>query len=97
MPTVHNSGTDIQTVDSDCSKAILQEMQEVSKTQEGRDERVEKRSCDMELRGSHLKLDYYIGKQVLLLYILTCIYIYIYIYVYIHTVKYSFNIIDRYL
>ena len=46
--------------------AIRQEMQEVCKTQDARDERVEKRSCEIELRGPHLKLDYYNGKQVLL-------------------------------
>ncbi len=38
----------------------------VCKTQEGRDERVEKRSFEIDLRGVHLKLDYYNGKQVLL-------------------------------
>lgn len=38
----------------------------VCKTQEARDERVQKRSCEIELRGAHLKLDYYNGKQVLL-------------------------------
>ena len=41
-------------------------MEEVYKPQEARDERVEKRSCEIELRGAHLKLDYYNGKQVLL-------------------------------
>ena len=63
--TVKTDTTDIQAVDSDCSKAIRKEMQEVRKTQE-RDERVEKRSYEIELRGAHLKLDYYNGKQVLL-------------------------------
>ena len=58
--------TDIQVVDSDYSKEIHQEMQEVCKTQEGHDERVEKRSCEIELRGAHLKLDYYNGEQLLL-------------------------------
>ena len=47
-------------------EVIRQQIQEVSKTQEEHDERVEKRSCEIELRGSHLKLDYYNGKQVLL-------------------------------
>jgi hypothetical protein len=55
----------IQTVDSDSSKTIRQEMQEEHKTKEARDERVEKHSCQIELRGSHLKLVYYNGKQVL--------------------------------
>ena len=73
MPTVHTSEMHSQnrhdrhtSVYSDCSKAIRQEMQEVRKTQEARDERVEKRSCEIELRGAHLKFDYYNGKQVLL-------------------------------
>ena len=41
-------------------------MEEVQKTQEVHDERVEKRLCEIELRGAHLNLDYYNGKQVLL-------------------------------
>ena len=36
------------------------------KTKEARDERIEKRSCEIELRGEHLKPVYYNGKQVLL-------------------------------
>ena len=40
-------------------------MEEDDKTKEGRDEGVEKHSCQIELRGSHLKLVYYNGKQVL--------------------------------
>ena len=64
--TVKTDTRDIQTVDSDCSKVIHQEIQEVRKTQEARDERVPKRSCEIELRGTHLKLDYYNVKQVLL-------------------------------
>ena len=64
---VKTDTSDIQTVDSDCSKAIRQEMQEVMrKSQEARDERVEQRSCEIELRGAHLKLVHYNGKQVLL-------------------------------
>ncbi len=64
--TVETDTTDIQEVDSDCSKVIRQEIQKVCKTQEALDERVEKRSCEIELRGTHLKLDYYNGKQGLL-------------------------------
>ncbi len=41
--TVKTDTTDIQTVDSDCSKTIHQEMEEVRKIQETRDDRVEKR------------------------------------------------------
>jgi hypothetical protein len=73
MPTVHLVGckvktdtTDIQAVDSDCSKAIRQEMQEERKTKEARDQRVEKCACEIELRGAHLKLVNYNGKHVLL-------------------------------
>ncbi len=54
--TVKTDTTDVQSVDSECSKAIHQEMQEGCKTQEAHDERVEKRSCEIELRGPHLKL-----------------------------------------
>ncbi len=63
--TVKTNTTDIQTVDSDCLKSIHQEIQEESKTKEARDEPVEKRACEIELRGAHLKLVYYNGKQVL--------------------------------
>jgi hypothetical protein len=59
----HDRHTDI---DSDYSKTIHEEMQEEDKTKEVRDERVEKHSCQIELRGAHLKLVYYNGKQVLL-------------------------------
>ncbi len=36
-----------------------------SKTKEARDQGVEKHSCQIKLRGAHLKLVYYNGKQVL--------------------------------
>jgi hypothetical protein len=62
--TLKTDTTVIQTVDSDCSKVIRQDMQEVCKTQEERDERVEKRWCEIELRGPHLKFAYYNGKHV---------------------------------
>ena len=63
--TVKTNTTDIQTVDSDYSKTIHHEMEEDHKTKEARDEGVEKHSCQIELRGIHLKLVYYNGKQVL--------------------------------
>ncbi len=65
VKTTHDT-TDIQSVESDYSKTIRQEIQEEHKTKEGRDERVEKHSCQIELRGEHLKLVDYNGKQVLL-------------------------------
>jgi hypothetical protein len=49
--TVKTNTTDIQTVDSDYSKTIHQEMEEDHKTQEARDQGVEKHSCQIELRG----------------------------------------------
>ncbi len=64
--TVKTDTTDIHVVDSECLKTIHQGIQVVRKTQESRHERLEKRSCKIELRGAHLKLDYYNGKQVLL-------------------------------
>ena len=45
-------------------------MEEHHKTKEVRDEGVEKHSCQIELRGAHLKLVYYNGKQVLRVYIM---------------------------
>jgi hypothetical protein len=63
--TVKTNTTDIQTVDSDYSKTIHQEMAEDHKTKGSRDQGVEKHSCQIELRGAHLNLVYYNGKQVL--------------------------------
>ena len=63
--TVKTNTTDIQTVDSDYSKTIHQEMEEDHKTKEARDQGAEKHSCQIELRGAHLNLVYYNGKQVL--------------------------------
>ncbi len=63
--TVKTNTTDIQTVDSDYSKTIHQEMSEDHKTKGSRDQGVEKHSCQIELRGAHLNLVYYNGKQVL--------------------------------
>ncbi len=40
-------------------------MEEDHKTKETRDQGVEKHSCQIELRGAHLNLVYYNGKQVL--------------------------------
>ena len=45
-------------------------MEEDHKTKETRDEGVEKHSCQIELRGAHLNLVYYNGKQVLCTYIM---------------------------
>ena len=67
--TVKTNTTDIQTVDSDYSKTIHQEMEEDHKTKEARDQGVEKHSCQIELRGAHLNLVHYNGKQVLRAYI----------------------------
>ncbi len=63
--TVKTNTKDIQTVDSDYSKAIHQEMEEDHKTKEARDQGVEKHSCQIECRGAHLNLVYYNGNQVL--------------------------------
>jgi hypothetical protein len=69
--TVKKNTTDIQTVDSDYSKTIHQEMEEDHKTKEARDQGVEKHSCQIELRGAHLNLVYSNGtKQVLRAYIM---------------------------
>jgi hypothetical protein len=57
--------TDIQTVHSDYSKTIHQEIEEDHKTKTARDEGVDKHSCQIELRVAHVKLVYYNGKQVL--------------------------------
>ncbi len=56
--TVKTNTTDIQTVDSVYSKTIHQEMEEDHKTKAARDEGVEKHSCQIELRGVHVKLVY---------------------------------------
>ncbi len=68
--TVRTNTTDIQTVDSDYSKTIHREMEEDHKIKEAHDEGVEKHSCQIELRGTHLNLVYYNGKQVLCVYIM---------------------------
>jgi hypothetical protein len=54
--TVKTNTTDIKTVDSDYSKTIHQEMKKEHKTKEERDKGVEKHSCQIELRGEHLKV-----------------------------------------
>ncbi len=56
--TVKTNTTDIQTVDSVYSKTIHQEMEEDHKTTAARDEGVEQHSCQIELRGAHVKLVY---------------------------------------
>ena len=63
--TVKTNTTDIQTVESVYSKTIHQEMEEDHKTKTARDEGVEKHSCQIELRGAHVKLVYYNNKPVL--------------------------------
>ena len=68
--TVKTNTTDIHTVDSVYSKTIHQDMEEDHNTKAVRDEGVEKHSCRIELRGKHLKLVYYNGKQVLCAYIM---------------------------
>ena len=66
--TVKTNTTDIQTVGSVYSKTIHQDMEEDQNTKAARDAGVEKHSCQIELRGSHLKFVYHNGKQVLLYY-----------------------------
>ena len=56
--TVKANTTDIQTVDSVYSKTIHQEMEEETKTARDCDEGVQKHSCQIELRGVHVKLVY---------------------------------------
>ena len=60
--------TNIQTVDSVYSKTIHQDMEEDHNTKAARDARVEKHSCQIELRGAHVKLVYYNNKRVLRVY-----------------------------
>ena len=69
---VKTDTTGIRTVDSDYLKEIHQEMEEEHKTKEALDERVEKHSCQIELRGAHLRLVYYNGIQVLCIQHATC-------------------------
>ncbi len=76
MPTVHHwwdaqskqtrqtYRQSIQTT-RNTSKTIHQEMAEDHKTKGSHDQGVEKHSCQIELRGAHLNLVYYNGKQVL--------------------------------
>jgi hypothetical protein len=66
--TVKKNTTDIQTVDSVYSKTIHQDMEEDHNTKTARDAGVEKHSCQIELRGAHVKLVYYNNKQVLRVY-----------------------------
>ena len=66
--TVKTNTTDIQTVDSVYSKTIYQEMEEDHNTKTALDEGVEKHSCQIELRGAHVKLVYYNNKPVLCAY-----------------------------
>ena len=68
--TVKTNTTDIQTVHSVYSKTIHQDMEEDHNTKAARDAGVEKHSCQIELRGAHVKLVYYNNKQVLRVYIM---------------------------
>jgi hypothetical protein len=68
--TVKTNTTDLQTVYSVYSKTIHQEMEEDHNTKAARDEGVEKHSCQIELRGAHVKLVYYNNKPVLRAYII---------------------------
>ena len=63
--TVKTNTTDIQTGDSVYSKTIYQEMEEDHNAKAALDEGVEKHSCQIELRGAHVKLVYYNNKPVL--------------------------------
>jgi hypothetical protein len=60
--------TNIQTVDSVYSKTIHQDMEEDHNTKVSRDTGVDKHSCQIELRGTHVKLVYYNNKRVLRVY-----------------------------
>jgi hypothetical protein len=60
--------TNIQTVDSVYSKTIHQDMEEDHNTKAARDAGVEKHSCQIELRGAHVKLVYYNNKRALRVY-----------------------------
>jgi hypothetical protein len=60
--------TNIQTVDSVYSKTIHQDMEEDHNTKSARDAGVEKHSCQIELRGAHVKLVYYNNKRALRVY-----------------------------
>ncbi len=60
--------TNIQTVDSVYSKTIHQDMEENHNTKEAHDAGVEKHSCQIELRGVHVKFDYYNNKRALRVY-----------------------------
>ncbi len=68
--TVKTNTTDIQTVGSVYSKTIYQEMEEDHNTKSVLDEGVEKHSCQIELRGTHVKFVYYNNKPVLRAYIM---------------------------
>ncbi len=94
-----NKTTDIQTVESVYSKTIHQEMEEDHETKTAHDEGVEKLSCQIEWRGSHVNLVYYNGKQVLrsynMLHVTTVLHVRSEEHT--HTAKYSFNILVCYL
>ena len=77
--TVKTNTTDIQTVDSVYSKTIHQDMEEDHNTKAARDAGVEKHSCQIELRGAHVKLVYYNNKQVLRVYIMLHVTVVLYV------------------
>ena len=57
--TVKTNTTDILTVHSVYSKTIHQDMEEDHNTKAARDAGVEKHSCQIEWRGAHVNLVYY--------------------------------------
>ena len=61
------------------SKTIHQDMEEDHNTKEGRDTGVEKHSCQIELRGTHVKFVYYNNKQVLCVYIMLHVTVVLYV------------------
>jgi len=77
--TVKTNTTDIHTVDSVYSKTIHQDMEEDHNTKAARDAGVEKHSCQIELRGAHVKLVYYNNKQVLRVYIMLHVTVVLYV------------------
>jgi len=77
--TVKTNTTDIQTVHSVYSKTIHQDMEEDHNTKAARDAGVEKHSCQIELRGAHVKLVYYNNKQVLRVYIMLHVTVVLYV------------------
>jgi hypothetical protein len=79
MPTVHHwwdtqskqaRQTYRQSIQT-TQRQFTKRWKRIIRPKEGHDEGVEKRSCQIEWRGTHLNLVYYNGKQVLCAYIMT--------------------------